>query len=119
MSNDDRNVTRISYDFTWVTGSGLSTDTGQLGFSEERWQEYKLLFRKLNLESGINRGDDQSVWLVAFSGGLGTSGLSKGYLYSPVKRDCQESNLDFPEAVKETTVACKHLDGHWYLFLSR
>jgi len=118
MSDEDPNVIRIAYDFTWVAGLGLNTDSGQLGFSEERWEEYKTRFRKLQLETGVDRGKDGSVWFVAFSRGLAVSGLSKGYFFSKVKKDCTNDSLDVPEPFKDKPLICKKLDENWYLYLS-
>lgn len=118
MSNEDEKVIRITHDFTWVVGMGLSNDTGQLGFSQERWEKYKTLFRKLELESGITRGNDGGVWFAAFSRGLAVSGISKGYLYSEVKKDCPYDSLDMPEPIKEKSFVCKNLDKNWYLYIS-
>src|SRR5208282_1034492 len=51
MSEQDSRVVRIDFDFTI-----MNTDSGpqrNVGLSEERWQEYRVLFRKLELKGGI------------------------------------------------------------------
>lgn len=117
MSDEDRRVVRIANDFTWVSGIGLSNDSGELGFSKERWEEYKIRFRKLNLENGITRGEDGSVWFSAFGRGLSVSGISKEYVFSKATNDCRYDSLDIPEPFKDWPRICKRLDENWYLYL--
>lgn len=83
MSDEDSSMSVISYKFTVVEGKGSSTDTGNLGLSEDRWQEYKSLFDRIGLaNAGILRGKDGSVHFRAFTKGLATGGMIKGYIYS-------------------------------------
>lgn len=124
MSDEDSIVNRISYKFTDVWGKGLSTDTGDLGFSEERWNEYKSLFRKLKLDSGIIRWENGAVRFSAFSKGLAVSGISKGYIYSKQKNpwgevECTNETLDVPAPAYDKPFICKNLDKNWYLYVSR
>ncbi len=117
MFNVDGNLTRITNDFTWVSGKGLSSDTGDPGISTERWAEYRGLFRRLGL-SGLTRGSDQSVWFVTFSRGLGVSGLSKGYLYTRSDPKCENQSLDSPKPFNGKRFLCKALFDDWYIYLS-
>lgn len=120
MSQEDSKVTRISYDFTHVAGKGSSSDTGDIGFSSKRWDEYKDLFDRLGLEDGINREDDGTIAFLAFTKGLGVSGLVKGYLYSKVGRNCNAASLDGDDLSQgEKRVICKRIDNDWYLYVSR
>jgi len=59
MSNQDSNVTRIAYDFTRLeTNWAWPRPDSLLGFSKERWDEYRKLFNKLDLPSGLGRAND-------------------------------------------------------------
>ena len=117
MSEEDSKVIRIDPDFTLVSGEGLSTDTGNVGFSNQRWNEYKNLFKKVGLQKGIVRGEDGSVAFIAFSKGLAVSGISKGYLYSTVDKGCEKVSLDADDPLEGRGFVCKRLDANWSLFV--
>lgn len=119
MSSEDAAVTRIAYDFTHVSGIGSSSDSGEIGFSEERWDEYKTLFKKLKLEKGINREEDGTVAFFAFSRGLAVSGLGKGYLFTKRNKDCSATSLDDLELYRDRHFICKKIDENWYLYLRK
>ena len=119
MSNEDSNLTNIRYTFTVVEGKGSSSDTGDVGLSEERWDEYRKLFKKIGLQSGIVRGDDGSIHFLAF----GVSGGFKGYFYStsdpPIGNiKCTDESLEIPGRLQNIKFICKNLDDNWYLFLN-
>lgn len=53
MSEQDVRVVRITFDFTI-----MDTDSGpqrNVGLTPERWQEYRVIFRKLGLTDGLER----------------------------------------------------------------
>lgn len=119
MSRADSTLTRITYDFTWVEGSGLSTETGNLGISPDRWNDYIVRFRRIKLKTGIDHGDDGSVWFRAYSEGLGVSGVTKGYFYSDVAKDCKSNTLNSPTVPMDLGLLCKRIDDNWYIFVSK
>lgn len=119
MAEEDSAVTRIAYDFTWVSGSGSSSDTGETGISDERWDEYKALFRKTRLEKGINREENGTVTFLAFTRGLAVSGLTKGYLFTKNNRDCSATSLDDLDEHRDSHFICKKIDENWYLYLRK
>lgn len=124
MSNEDSHLTNIRFGFTVVRGKGSSAESGDLGISYERWDEYKRLFRKTELEIGILRGQDGSVKFLAFGKGIAPSSMTKGYLYSrkrpPVEHfECIDEPLDAPGRFRDAHFACKNLDENWYLYLQR
>jgi hypothetical protein len=54
MSNEDLHVVRIAPDFTWLDkNASWPRPESELGFSNQRWDEYRSLFAKLGLKSGI------------------------------------------------------------------
>ena len=62
MSNADNKVVRISSDFTWLDNNAAwPRPETQLGFSLERWDQYRTLFRKVGLEDGITREESGEV----------------------------------------------------------
>lgn len=119
MSEVDASVPRIAYDFTWVSGVGSSTDSGNPGISKERWETYRALFQKLDLTGGINREDDGTVAFLAFGRGLSVSGLTKGYLYTIKDRNCTAASLDDLQQYQNQGFVCKRIDENWYLYVAK
>ena len=86
MALEDEKVTRIAKDFTWVEGNaGWPRPASELGFSVERWDEYRELFKKLGIGSGISRGKGGMVFFSVAVSGLVTGGSQKGYAFSKTK----------------------------------
>ena len=118
--NEDTNLRRIDYHWTHVVGvSQSSNETGDPGISEERWNEYRTLFRKLNLDGGINRDPfDGTMMFFAFSKGLAVNGTLKGYYYSIKPIPCKVAQHDDLNKF-EDGVYCKSIDENWYMYISR
>jgi len=116
MARADARVVRIASNFTWLdTNAAWPRPQSELGFSNERWEEYRRLFGKLGLSGGILNYQPESVMLVASSKGLVTGGSSKGYSYSvkePPHLVASLENVSF----KDSRIAYKRIKGNWYLF---
>lgn len=84
MSNADAKVVRIAPDFTWLDDNARwPRPETEIGFSQERWNEYRELFKVLSLTKGLARHPDgQTIELIASTQGLLTGGSGKGYVYS-------------------------------------
>lgn len=130
MSNEDNKVIRIAFDFTRLENNwGWPRPQSQLGFSQERWDAYKALFRTAGVQDGIDRSGDK-VFFTTWSMGLGNGhGASGGYAYLP-KLDgnlVEMKMLDDPEAADlyeekmktEGKTLVHKISGHWYIFRSR
>src|SRR5438270_13449692 len=74
MSNEDSKVIRIAYDFTRLENNwAWPRPDSELGFSKQRWDQYRALFDKLGLKSGISRESDSTgpiIFMTAFSKGM-------------------------------------------------
>jgi len=120
MADEDRKVIRIADDFTWLEGNvNWPRPQTELGFSAQRWDTYKALFKKASIQDGISRSQDfpDAIFFIASSSGLVTGGSSKGYAYlpsTPVK--VYESLDEFPRDSISNVPSFKHLDGNWYLY---
>jgi hypothetical protein len=116
MSNEDSKVVCIAYTFTWLEDNvAWPRSEDQLGFSQEKWSEYKALFDELSLKGGLDRGKS-TIFLSAYAAGMVTGGNEKGYLYS---KDKQENVLDSLDDFRPTPgkpFACKKLAENWYLY---
>ena len=123
MSDEDSKVIRIAYDFTWVVGEKKSGEMADrpIGFSRQRWEEYKTFFRKLNLEAGLSRAESgEIIMFPAYANSLDSGGIeAKGFMYSRSDEECQEGSLDNLRLREEKKFACKNLDPHWSLYISR
>jgi hypothetical protein len=65
MSNEDPKVIRIAPDFTRLENNWRwPRPESELGFSKQRWGEYRALFNKLGLESGISRESDSEGTII-------------------------------------------------------
>lgn len=119
MSQVDAKVIRIAPDFTWLDDNAKwPRPESELGFSKERWEEYKRLFDKLGLKEGLARdaGGD-TVYLIAHSEGLGTGGSGKGYVYSTSELSPLYDSLDnLSLAPSNGKHVYKKLKESWYLF---
>ncbi len=93
--------------------------TSNLGFSQERWDEYRNLFIKLGLKNGLVRYSEVGrIEFFAESEGLLTRSRSKGYVYSPSELSPLDDSL---EGLDMTTVmgdrAYRRLSHNWYVYI--
>jgi len=123
MSNDDPHVIRIAYHFTRLdTNWAWPRPDSQLGFSKGRWDEYRALFNRLGLDSGISRETNMGsavIFLTASSKGMTLRRSSKGYAYSmqslsPVFESLEKVPFD-PKSRPQHGVAFKPIKEHRYL----
>jgi hypothetical protein len=119
MSDEDSNVMRIAFDFTRVDGKESSSDDSELGFSKERWDAYKTIFRRLRIEKGITRGEDGTIIFLAFTKGVFGSGITKGFMFTKRNTDCDVDSLDDLKRFRGRYFLCKRLELSWYLYLQK
>ena len=117
MSNADAKVVRIAPGFTWLDSTvAWPRPEAELGFSKERWDEYRQLFKRLGIREGLARDKDGlTIEFIASSGGLLTNGSGKGYIYSTKDMNPLYDSLDnaLPTDGKHIY---KQLKRNWYLF---
>ena len=125
MAKADKEVIRIAPDFTFTTTSfAWPRPDSELGFTSERWDEYRNLFRALGIEDGILRPWDHrdAVFLIVQVKGLVTGGSAKGYAYSDTGLEPRCDSLDNREVRKardEPEICFKPLGGKWYFYLEQ
>lgn len=125
MVKDDSNVVRISPDFTMLGDNyKWPRPESELGFTKERWEEYRQIFRKLELEDGvawytIKKGP---VLLLASvkSRASNSGGSTKGYAFSteplsPVLESLDDVRFDGTTRHPKLPVYRKITDN-WYLY---
>jgi hypothetical protein len=119
MTQADNKVVRISSDFTWLDNNAAwPRPESELGFSQERWDKYRGLFKKIGLEGGITREEHgEVIYFILSSKGLVTHGTEKGYAFSQKELSPTADSLDdFARMPKGQSVVFKKLKDHWYLF---
>jgi len=120
MSQEDSDLIRIAPNFTWTQKSAAwPRPESELGFSRQRWDEYRGLFRKLDLKSGILNYQPDQILFLASTKGLVTGGSSKGYAYSVKEPPLIVESLDnysFKDSKKDMNIVYRKLKGNWYLF---
>lgn len=115
----DSSLLRVAPDFILVKGQGEFYRGDQQAYlSKERWDRYLELFDKLGLNEGLLRRDsgDQGIYFIAYSTGLVSGGVSKGYVYSEKTLEPVVSDLDEVRRRGEG-IFFKRLNRKWYLFL--
>jgi hypothetical protein len=123
MSNQDPKVIRIARDFTRLENNWQwPRPESELGFSKQRWDEYRSLFDKLGLDAGISRETDSKgtvIFLTASAKGMTFRGTSKGYAYSEKELspvfDSVDQNPLAPQNRPKHGVAYKKIKDHWFL----
>jgi len=124
MAEQDFHLIRIAADYTWLD-SNNSWPREDVGFTEERWNDYRSFFKKLSVRDGIVRTDDfpEAIFLIFRAQGLCTGGSSSGYVYSiapltPIVKTPKEA-LDAEARKspgKHNAYVFKRLKDNWYAF---
>ena len=120
MAQQDSKMVRIANDFTWTKDSvAFPRPESELGITNERWEDYKKLFKKLRLSNGIINYQPDTILLLATTKGLVTGGSMKGYAYLKEKPEMLVDSLDnyiFPKTDKHSAIAYKQINNNWYIF---
>ena len=119
MYKIDSRIIRIADDFTWLdTNVNWPRPESEIGFSRERWDEYRHVFKVLGLKKGLLKPEDtDTIYLIASSAGSVSSGSAKGYAYSVKPLSPLSDSLDHisPELRSQRSIY-KKLGDNWYLF---
>ena len=112
MSQQDRALTRIRFELT-VMKKGLEFVENE-GLSVDRWQEYRILFKKLGLAEGLERPQayPSAILFHLYCEGSAIDADCKGFAYSakPLSPLATSLNTMRPGYVFE------QLCPNWYLF---
>jgi hypothetical protein len=123
MAKVDSHVVRIAYDFTWVdTNYHWPRPESELGFTKQRWDEYKRVFSKLDLKEGLGWSSDGTIVLISSTKGLSTDGSAKGYAFSQKSLSPTFDSLDnmhqeiLVGRVKPGLPVYRKIKDGWYLY---
>lgn len=121
MAKEDSEFVRIAPDFTWHKDNA-SVPRDVLNLPSERFDEYRKLFRKLELKAGIINSQPKDVWFVSSAKGLVTGGSSKGFMFLteepfPLVESLDEPDWNRPELKgRKSKILYRKLKDNWYLY---
>lgn len=112
MQNKDSKVIRIAPTFTRLD-TDWSWPRKNIGFSDERWNDYRTLFQSASITDGIKKNGDE-IWYFVSSQGLGISGTSRGFAFLKQAPKLIVRKFDECPSGKDTCYIL--LETGWYLF---
>jgi hypothetical protein len=123
MANEDNRLSRIAPDFTWLNDD-VAWPRKDVGISEERWNDYRQLFRRVGAPEGILKGVNPTrIIFPIVSRGLVPTGFAKGLVYSqapltPVLKSLDKRPPDelWDGPDRSHVLAYKPIDDHWYIY---
>ncbi len=123
MANEDNHLIRIAPDFTWLDDDS-SWPRKDVGISEERWNDYRQMFRRVGASEGIIKGaNPPRIMFSITSGGLVPTGFDKGLVYSQMPLSPVLKSLDkrFPNKLRDGPdrshiLVYKPIGDHWYIY---
>jgi hypothetical protein len=123
MANEDNRLTRISPDFTWLDDD-VAWPRKDVGISEERWNDYRKIFRRVGASEGIAKGTNPTqIIFPIMSRGLVPAGATKGLVYSQASLNPVLQSLDkrppdklFDGPDRSHVLMYKPIDNHWYIY---
>jgi hypothetical protein len=123
MSNEDSHLTRIAPDFTWLDDD-VSWPRRNVGISEQRWNDYRELFRGVGAPEGIiRRTNPTQIIFPIMTEGLVPTSLAKGLVYSEAPLSPVLDSLDKrpPRELwngpdRSHVLVYKPIENHWYIY---
>ena len=112
MQLQDKGVVRIAPTFTRLEND-WSWPRSDLGFTQERWNSYQLLFKRAGVTDGLQK-DGKFIWYFVSSSGLAIAGTSRGFVFT--KEPPQPIVTKLENCPKVDGVCYVALEKDWYLF---
>ena len=127
MSQEDADVIRVADGFTRVNGDrDWPRPQSKWGITPERWNQYRLLFRKVGANAGLEKDEAGNVYFIVHTEGFATHGANKGFGYCSRAGNPDSAFLPCTEQRGEGRQgqrgyegrAYRRLNGNWYIFES-
>ena len=123
MANEDSHLTRIAPDFTWLDDD-VAWPRKNVGISDQRWTDYRQVFRRVGAPEGIIKGIHPTRILIPItSRGLVPTGFTKGLVYSQAPLSPVLKSLDKrpPDELwdgpdRAHVLVYKPIEDHWYIY---
>jgi hypothetical protein len=117
LADEDQGVARIASDFYKLDSNNfepISVPTPR--FSLYRWEQYRRLFKELELKGGLMRLSEYPgvLFLIPFYDEL-TEVDGEGYAYSSRPLAPLQDSFNDPRKIK-SGYAFKYVKGNWYLY---
>lgn len=118
-AQDSQTVVAITHNLTRLDSNrDWPRPDAEIGISAERWNEYRRLFKLLDINEGVSRVPETGVLLFSVSSsGTALDSVTKGYAYSQRKLEPTTESLDqIPPNLLTGKPVYKRLEGNWYLY---
>jgi hypothetical protein len=126
MMEQDVHMVRIAKDFTRKDDNWNSErPKSEWGISEQRWNQYREIFRRADVPIGTQRGEKSNdIEIVAWAAGLSIAGESVSYLrcgkpsaglvnaYPPCLERKESGRID----ENGHLIRYRRIEGDWYIF---
>jgi len=111
MLNEDKDILRISDENVFFN------EHSKHALPQERLNEYRHFFKKLELEGGVHREGNNTLIFIASNRGLLIPNSGKTYVYTLQPPSPIVDSLDdiIKSKTGDQTPIYKRLYGHWYL----
>lgn len=122
MAHEDNQVVRVSPEFTWFENDvRWPRPISELGFTPERWNEYRQLFRLVGSDTGFSRpkiaGRRQLLLVAVETSGVAAGGSEKGFAFCDLNpTDIVHQGSDGGDVNKRSRFRFSHIEGNWYVY---
>ncbi len=125
MAQKDSLVSRVANDFIWRQDSvAWPRPESEWGITEERWNDYRRLFRNVGLTAGWNKDNYGNIYFMSHTEGSVVHGASKGFVYCektgvlesgflPCAEQHEDGKRDNPRGESSEY---RRLAEHWYIY---
>ncbi len=112
-----KGISRVDYDWYDCSWDWENSESKKCNLEEERWEEYRELFKRIGLKRGVSIGKNSDekffVEFKVYSWGLVTGGLEKGVTYAEYK----QKSVYASENPENEWVKYKYIEDNWYIYL--
>jgi len=121
MAEEDIHLVRIARDFTWLD-TDVSWPRKDVGLSEDRWNEYRRLFRSAGIPDGISKDvNPPKILFPIVARGFVPASQEKGIAFSsvalgPVLKSLDKKPPDELYDKRGYVVVFKPIKDHWYIY---
>jgi len=118
LAAEDARITRVYYQYRPKADAATRKLVKQKrALSPERWERYRVLFKKLGLAWGMKREGTALIY-CASAEGMVTAGSEKGYVHSPTPLPDFGAPLDSDKvrSVRPNETVVRPLGDGWYLY---
>jgi len=103
MMEQDVHMFRIAQDFTW---SDDSVSIRKIKISEDRWNQYREIFRLAGVPKGTSRDSAGDIEIIAWTAGLAIAGTTLSYVHCGKKTSTDlEKALFYPASSERNQVS--------------